>query len=149
MDGRQPARRSALVAALCAGAFTATAPATAGEPAFVNIGVIHTFGDTCYGEGHAGVSSPTGTPGAARFGISFVNQTPTDAPCTFTAFANWRNLDSGATGTVPVLVTDKTASNQPSATVFAALPTGSGRVQVDVTTDYPHVAAPPVEIRIS
>ncbi|MEU2125648.1 hypothetical protein [Nocardia niwae] len=149
MEGRQLAGRSALVATLCAGAFAAAAPATAGEPAFVNIGVIPTFGDTCYGEGQAGVSAPTGTSGAARFGISFVNQTPTDLPCTFTAFANWRNLDTGAAGTAPVPVTTKTATNQPSATVFAALPTGRGRVQVDVTTDYPHVPAPPVEIRIS
>ncbi|MGW4713402.1 hypothetical protein [Nocardia sp. NPDC004260] len=150
MRNRQWVGRSALIAALCVGGFAASAgPATADEPAFVNIGVIRTFGDTCYGEGRAGVSSPAGMPGAARFGISFVSNTPTGMPCTFTAFANWRNLDTGAAGTVAVPVSDKTARNQPAATVFAALPTGPGRVRVDVTTDYPHVAAPPVEIRIS
>ncbi|MFF7939937.1 hypothetical protein ACFZC5_09530 [Nocardia gamkensis] len=150
MLGRQPAGRSALVAALCIGGFAASAaPATADEPAFVNIGVVYTFGDICYGEGRAGVSSPTGTPGAARFGISFANQTPVDTPCAFTAFANWRNLDTGAAGTVAVPIRDDTAGNQPPGTVFAALPTGPGRVQVDVTTDYPHLAAPPVEIKIN
>ncbi|MGQ4616589.1 hypothetical protein [Nocardia sp. R7R-8] len=150
MRSRQLAGRSALVAALCVGGFAAWAgPATAEAPAFVNIGVIRTFGDTCYGEGRAGVSSPSGTPGVARFGITFAGNTPMGMPCTFTAFANWRNLDTGAAGTVAVPVSDKTAGNQPAATVFAALPTGPGRVQVDVTTDYPHVPAPPVEIRIS
>jgi uncharacterized membrane protein len=147
--GRQLTGRSALVAALCTGAFAASAgPATADEPAFVSIGVIHTFGDTCYGQGQAGVSSPTGTPGAARFGISFVSYTPMGMPCSFTAFAHWRNLDSGAAGTVAVPVTDNTAWNQTPGTIFAALPTGPGRVRVDVTTDYLHVSAPTVEIRI-
>ncbi|MBF6339644.1 hypothetical protein IU450_27650 [Nocardia abscessus] len=149
MTGRRPAGRSALVAALGTGLFAVAAPpATADQPAFVNIGVIHTFGDTCYGQGQAGISSPTGTPGAARFGISFVNYTPVGMPCTFTAFANWRNLDTGAAGTVAVRVTDNTAWNQTPGTVFAGLPTGPGRVQIDVTTDYPHVSAPIVEIQI-
>ncbi|WP_157170942.1 hypothetical protein [Nocardia araoensis] len=148
MRSRQLVGRSALVAALCIGGFAASeGPVTAEEPAFVNIGVIHTFGDTCYGEGRAGVSSPSGTPGVARFGISFVSNTPMGMPCTFMAFANWRNLDTGAAGTVAVPVSDP--GNRPPATVFAALPTGPGRVRVDVTTDYPHVSAPPVEIRIS
>ncbi|MGK8501476.1 hypothetical protein [Nocardia asiatica] len=149
MTGKRPAGRSALLAALCTGAFTAAAPAAADQPAFVSIGVIRTFGDTCYGEGEAGISSPTGTPGAARFGINFASSTPVGMPCTFTAFVHWRNLDTGATGTVVMPVTDDTAPNKTPETLFAALPTGPGRVQVDVTTDYPHVSAPTAEIRIS
>ncbi|MFR9752984.1 hypothetical protein ACL02S_18380 [Nocardia sp. 004] len=149
MTGKQLAGRSALVAALCAGAFASSAtPARADQPAFVSIGATYTLGDICYGQGDAGVSSPTGTPGAALFGISFVNYLPLGMPCTFTAFANWRNLDTGATGTVAVPVTDNGALNRLPKTVFANLPTGSGRVHVDVTTDYPHLSAPTAEIRI-
>ncbi|MEU7763975.1 hypothetical protein AB0B25_02465 [Nocardia sp. NPDC049190] len=150
MTGQQVAKRGALVAALCAGAFAASvAPAAADQPAFVSIGVVHTLGDSCYGQGQAGISAPTGAPGTTRFGISFVKYTPTfGQPCTIKALANWRNLDTGATGTVTVPVTDSSSSNQAPPTVFADLPTGPGRVQVSMTTDRLHLPVPTVEIRI-
>ncbi|WP_028477648.1 hypothetical protein [Nocardia sp. CNY236] len=149
MTGKRLARHSALVAALCAGTFASSAaPATADRPTFTTIGVIHTFGDTCYGQADAGASSPRGTPGTARFGISFVNYTPFGVPCTFTAFANWRNLDTGAVGTVAVPITSRGSAAQPPQTTFARLPTGSGRVHIGVTTDYLHLGTPFSEIRI-
>ncbi|MEU2101271.1 hypothetical protein [Nocardia sp. NPDC019255] len=57
--------------------------------------MIHTFGDICYGEGRAGVSSPTETPGATR--SAPISDTHGHAVLLH-GIRHWRNLDTGAAG---------------------------------------------------
>ncbi|GAB2687264.1 hypothetical protein [Nocardia thraciensis] len=133
---------AAALAVISVGAGTAAA-----APASADLGVLHSLGDVCYGQARTGISADR--PGTARFGVSWVKYTPTfGTPCNVTVFANWRNLDTGASGSVGVPVSDGTSWNQTPNTDFAEVPTGPGRISVTVTTDRPHIPAGPAEIQV-
>ncbi|MET9492627.1 hypothetical protein [Nocardia sp. NPDC006630] len=62
--------------------------------------------------------------------------------CGATAILSWKNLDSGASGTFPpVPLGDDTPFGPTDALwVPETLPTGPGRVQVTIDTNFPHIA---------
>ncbi|GAA5100394.1 hypothetical protein [Nocardia iowensis] len=140
-------RNTIAVSALLGAVTVCAAPASAAPPS-ASFGVTYSLGDVCVGQLQSGISADGS--GSARFGLSWVKATPTfGSPCGVTVFANWRNLDTGAAGTVPAPISDNTAWNQPPATIFVNVPTGPGRISVTVTTDRPHLAIAPIEIQVA
>ncbi|NNH70044.1 hypothetical protein HLB23_09240 [Nocardia uniformis] len=132
---------STLVAAVSVGSSTAAA-----EPV-ADFAVVHTLGDTCYGQLRSGVSVVG--PGVASFGMSFVKWTPTfGSPCGVGVSVHWHNLDSGAAGVVSGSIVDATTWNQTPPTAFLEVPTGPGRVSFTVTTDRPHLPVPAAALAI-
>ncbi|WP_280255310.1 hypothetical protein [Nocardia wallacei] len=140
--------RGGIVLAAAAAVVFSGAGSASAAPESADLGVLHSLGDTCYGQARTGISAFQ--PGIARFGVSWVRYTPTfGTPCNVTVFVNWRNLDTGASGSVGVPVSDGTSWNQTPSTDMAEVPTGPGRVSVTASTDRPHIPAGPVEIQVS
>ncbi|WP_280497362.1 hypothetical protein [Nocardia farcinica] len=58
--------------------------------------------------------------------------------CDVTVVADWRNIDTGATGSVSPVRTGRAA---PASRAITLLPTGPGRVQLTLRTDKPNIPA--------
>jgi len=138
---------SVIGASVVLGAATlGTGSASAAAPG-ANFTPMYSLGDNCIGQLQSGISA---TGGSARFGYSWVKATPTfGGPCSVTVFVNWRNLDTGASGSVPARATDGSNWNQAPGTSFVNVPTGRGRIAVSVTTDRPNLPVAPAEIQVS
>jgi|GEM_PF-6667148 len=139
-------RRAVLALLAAAGAIAATtgtasadqvttfSPAlTAGGGAFPCFGQIEAFHDpqnTYFGKQTVWV----------RADFTFL-PIPTGV-CSAMATLNWRNIDTGASGTFPpVWLGDGTPFGPTNALwVPETLPTGPGQIQVTIDTNYPHVA---------
>ncbi|MFD4183697.1 hypothetical protein [Rhodococcus sp. NPDC058514] len=148
MTGRVWLVRAVLAAPLLIGGMLGSAAvAAADHPESTDLGPVHTLGDVCYGQARIGIATGHHRPGNPQFGVSFARWTPTFGhPCSTTVRVNWRNLDTGAAGSVTVPITDNATWNQPPPSEFRDLATGSGRVVVTVRTDRPHLPPPPAQI---
>ncbi|MFE3546568.1 hypothetical protein ACFXK0_26695 [Nocardia sp. NPDC059177] len=122
-------------------------PVAAADPG-AGFPVVHTLGDTCYGQLRSGIEAVG--PGTARFGMSFVKWTPTFGnACGVGVSVHWRNLDTGAAGMVFTPIVDSTSWNQTPPTVFREVATGPGRVSFTITTDRLFLPVTSVELVVS
>ncbi|MFD6155686.1 hypothetical protein ACFWF7_11365 [Nocardia sp. NPDC060256] len=148
--------RVPIVGALLAGALLATnATATADDALGTQLGYTNTL---CYDPltfatitGNAGNRPDVGGPGGASVWYGIQHYLFVYPPCTVTVFANWRNLDTGDSGSVPVLVSGGwgfALPANPGAVGRADLPTGRGRISITTTTDRPHQAGPAYEFTV-
>ncbi|MBF6171913.1 hypothetical protein [Nocardia blacklockiae] len=147
MQKRKFVLRGVLAAAAVSGVLTTVATTAAANRA--DVGDIQTLGDICYGRGWVSASSDFAEPGSTQFWVTFTRWTPTFGNlCGVTVIVQWRNLDTGAEGTIPVHAVDtgsSTNANQPS---IVTAPTGSGRVQITASTDRLHLPAATVELQV-
>jgi hypothetical protein len=127
-----------------AGLFGACAPATAGptQDRWVNISDTATVADgiACGGRIGGVTVATDGLPGLVyvRLNATFVGISATPGElCSVSATLHWRNLGSGAAGSWSAQVSGGVIDFP--AEPWTHLETGSGRVEVTLTTDRPHV----------
>ncbi|MBB5912318.1 hypothetical protein BJY24_001185 [Nocardia transvalensis] len=149
MRKRQFVLRSALAVAAVGGVIATVAPAAVAAGPRADLGDIHTLGDICYGRGWVSGSADDAQPGATQFWVTFTRWTPTFGnQCGVTVIVQWRNLDTGAEGTVPVPVADTGTATNANRPVLVSATTGSGRVSFTASTDRPHLPPATVELQV-
>ncbi|MFI7668056.1 hypothetical protein [Nocardia sp. NPDC049526] len=132
----------AAVATLVGVSFGAAGQAAA---ASANFGTLRTLGSICIGGVNSYVWDIYNRSGVLGGQMTFDLWTPTfGQPCTVGVSVNWRNLDSGATGTYSSVLTGNGTFDLRSQQF--ELPTGPGRVALSLTTDRPDLPVPDTEI---
>lgn len=125
-------------------------PASAGPTLEEPLNTMVTEGSgLCYGNIRGNIDVPTGrinlTFAFYNTDPSFVAETPSDpdSPCRTTAYVSWQNLDTGASGEVPVQFAGAAGSiTDPDQQLpwydSAQLPTEPGHYRATVTTHEAH-----------
>ncbi|MFG1797495.1 hypothetical protein [Nocardia sp. NPDC049149] len=92
-----------------------------------------------------------GGPGGAYVSYNIQHYLFVYPPCAVTVTAHWRNLDTGAAGSVDIPLSGGwgfALPLNPGASGKADIVTGRGRISISTTTDRPHQPTPTVEFTV-